>query len=71
MKSDNKLETRYRVRPAFQVWEEQSGTGPSPDSESEDTSPRPVTQAERAVMHPDRDDVEWGYWRGGWGRLTE
>jgi hypothetical protein len=68
MKSESTLEIRRKGQPAG---EDQPGTGPSPASESDDTPPRQDTQAERGVMHPDRDDMEWRYWRGGWGRLTE
>ena len=70
MKSDNTLETR-KGQPAFRVREDNPPMGANPASESGDTSPRQTTQAERGVMHPDREDVEWRYWRGGWGRLTE
>ena len=70
MKSDNTLETR-KGQPAFRVWEGRPTTGANPASESGDAPPRQTTQAERGVMHPDREDVEWRYWRGGWGRLTE
>jgi len=70
MKSDNTLETR-KGQLAFRVWEDRPITGTNPASESDDTLPRQTTQAERGVMYPDRDDVEWRDWRGGWGRLTE
>jgi hypothetical protein len=43
---------------------------PSPASAAGDAPPGQTSQAERGVMHPERDDVEWHYWRGGWGRLT-
>jgi len=71
MKSDNTLETR-QGRHTFRVFGHHPDTRPSPAPESDDNaSPHQTTQAERGVMHPDRDDVEWRYWRGGWGRLTE
>ena len=70
MKSDNALETR-KGQPASRVREDHPTKGTNPASESDDTSPRQTAQAERGVMHPDRDDMEWRYWRGGWGRLTE
>jgi hypothetical protein len=70
MKSDNTLETR-KGQPAFRVREERPTMGTNPASESDDAPPRQTTQAERDVMHPDHDDMEWRYWRGGWGRLTE
>ena len=25
-----------------------------------------ITQAERAAMHPDQTDLEWGYYFGAW-----
>jgi hypothetical protein len=68
MKSDHTHELRGKGHPAV---EDQPGTGPNPASESDDTPTRQANQAERGVMHPDRDDMEWRYWRGGWGRLTE
>jgi len=71
MKSDNTLETRQR-RHTFRTLGHHPDTRPSPVPESDDnTSPHQTIQEERGVMHPDRDDVEWRYWRGGWGRLTE
>lgn len=27
----------------------------------------PSTQAERSVMHPERQDPEWRYYHGAWG----
>jgi hypothetical protein len=27
---------------------------------------RPTSQAERAVMHPERHDTEWRYYYGAW-----
>jgi len=68
MKSDNPVKKHRKGQPAVEL---NPGTGPNPASESDDASPRQATQAERGVMHPDRDDMEWRYWRGGWGRLTE
>ena len=68
MKFDNTLRIRGKGQPAV---EDHPGMRPNPASESDDTSPGRTTQAERGVMHPDRDDMEWRYWRGGWGRLTE
>jgi hypothetical protein len=29
-------------------------------------APHPTTQAERAVMHPGRHDLEWRYCHGAW-----
>ena len=68
MKSDNPLGMRLRGKPAV---EPSPGTGPNLPSESGQVSPNQATQAARAVMHPERDEIEWLYWRGGWGRLTE
>jgi len=72
MKSDNTLETRQK-RHAFGILGHDPDTRPSPAPESGDNTAahQQTTQEERGVMHPDRDDVEWRYWRGGWGRLTE
>ncbi|GAB4544856.1 MAG: hypothetical protein Kow0063_38710 [Anaerolineae bacterium] len=49
----------------------QPGAQPGPGYETLDIQLRHTAQAERGVMHPERDDIEWRYWRGGWGRLTE
>jgi hypothetical protein len=65
MESDNTLETRLKRGPIFRVQEDHDGARPGA------APSRQTTQAERSVMHPDREDVEWRYWRGGWGRLTE
>ncbi len=70
MKSDNTLETP-KGRLTFRIFGHHPDMRSIPASEPDDTSPHQTTQAERGVMHPDRDDVEWRYWRGGWGRLTE
>jgi hypothetical protein len=68
MKSDNPLRMRRKGQPAVEL---NPGTGPNLASEPGEASPSQATQAARAVMHPDRDDMEWRYWRAGWGRLTE
>ena len=68
MKSDDPLGIRRKGQPAVGP---NPGTGPNLASESDEASPHQATQAERGVMHPDRDDMEWRYWRGGWGRLIE
>jgi hypothetical protein len=68
MKSNNPLGVRRKGQPAA---EPDPGTGPNLASESGETLPHQAAQAARAIMHPDRDDVEWRYWRSGWGRLTE
>lgn len=65
MESDNTLETRLKRGPIFRVREDPDGAEPGA------ASSRQTAQEERGVMHPDREDVEWRYWRGGWGRLTE
>ena len=70
MKSDDKLEAR-QGRLTFRIFGHNPDTRSSPAAESDEALPRQATQAERGVMHPDRDDMEWRYWRGGWGRLTE
>jgi len=44
---------------------------PSPASAAGDAPAGQTSQAERGVMHPERDDVEWRYWCDGRGRLTE
>jgi hypothetical protein len=70
-------EGTYEGRPPYQVWEHhpdpelsggggaQVAGGASPSSASAEPS-RQTSQAERAVMHPDRHDAEWRYCRGGW-----
>jgi hypothetical protein len=70
-------EKTYEGRPPYQVWEHhpdpelsgggglQAGPGLSLSS-APATPPRQTSQAERAVMHPDRHDAEWRYCRGGW-----
>jgi hypothetical protein len=68
MKSDNPLNIRRKGQPAV---EHNPGTGPNLASGSDEASTHQATQAARGVMHPDGDDMEWRYWRGGWGRLTE
>jgi hypothetical protein len=68
MKSNSILKLRRKGQPAAGL---QPDSGPNLAPEIGDTSACQATQAERGVMHPDRDDVEWRYWRGGWGRLIE
>jgi hypothetical protein len=68
MKSDNPLRLGRKGQAAVEL---NPDTGPNPASEPDEASPRQASQAARAVMHPDRDDMEWRYWRGGWGRLKE
>ena len=68
MKSDNTPSLRRKGQPAAGLHPD---SGPNLAAEAGDTLDRQATQAERGVMHPDRDDVEWRYWRGGWGRLIE
>jgi hypothetical protein len=68
MKFDNLLKIRCKGQPAVEL---SPGAGPNLASESDEASSHQATQAERGVMHPDRDDMEWRYWRGGWGRLIE
>ncbi len=71
MESDNTLETRFKRGAIFRVQEDHDGARPSVAPESGAAPSHQTAQAERGVMHPDREDVEWRYWRGGWGRLTE
>jgi hypothetical protein len=68
MKSDSTLKIHRKGQPAAGLHPD---SGPNLASESDEASPHQATQAARGVMHPDRDDVEWRYWRGGWGRLIE
>ncbi len=77
VESYNTYEETYERRPAFNVREHHpdlepnrgpgshaaAGSGVSPAST---TPPRRASQAERAVMHPDRFDLEWRYYNGGW-----
>ena len=37
-----------------------------PAAEPAQSEPRPPTQAERAVMHPDQDDLDWRYFLHAW-----
>jgi hypothetical protein len=37
-----------------------------PSAEGPHATPRPTTQAERSVMHPDADDPDWRYFFGAW-----
>jgi hypothetical protein len=68
MKSDSIPKLRRKEQPPAELHPD---SVPNLAPESADASARQATQAERGVMHPDRDDVEWRYWRGGWGRLIE
>lgn len=38
---------------------------PAPSATS--SAPRPASQAERSVMHPEWQDPEWRYYHGAWG----
>ncbi len=38
---------------------------PAPSATS--STPQPVSQAERSVMHPEWHDPEWRYYHGAWG----
>ena len=71
MKSDHMSDVPAGGRPDFHPLDDPSGAVPDARTQSHDAAPRSTTQAERGVMHPGRDDVEWRYWRGGWGRLAE
>jgi len=74
MKSRDPLQAACNGHPAFYAGTQQSGTERNAESRPQDapglpnpaSPPRPMTQAERSVVHPDRDDLEWGYCRGGW-----
>jgi len=70
MKSENKIEMRHKGQ-AWGAWEDHPTARPSVTCASGNTPPGQSSQAERGVMHPDRDDMEWRYWQGGLGRLTE
>jgi hypothetical protein len=45
-----------------------AAAGGQPEAESPGRGPtqRVTTQAERAVMHPERHDTEWRYYHGAW-----
>lgn len=66
MKHHNTLEAIRKERAAFYVSEHPSEESPVPESGPRDLTPRDATQAERAAMHPDHQDLEWPYCRGGW-----
>jgi hypothetical protein len=71
MEAENNFDAGYKGRPDPRSMADYSNSELDPVSRTDDDSPRQTDQAERGVMHPDRDEVEWRYWRGGWGRLTE
>lgn len=74
MKPYRTLEALYRGQLAFRAGEHQPDASQSADPGQYDASgtrlpaapPRHMTQAERANMHPDRQDLEWPYCRGPW-----
>ncbi len=74
MKSQRMLEALYGGQLTFRAREHQPGASQSADSDQYDASetfhptapPHHITQAERANMHPDRQDLEWSYCRGPW-----
>ena len=68
MKTHDTLEALCKGHRAFFTWEKQPGTKRSKASgRYPSTGPaRKTSQAERAVVHPDRDDLEWLYCRSGW-----
>jgi hypothetical protein len=77
MKSRDTLQVLYEEQSAFYDWEHPPGTEGSADSlpnpafwsllptTPPDSSPH-TTQAERAVMHPGRHDLEWRYCQVAW-----
>ncbi len=76
MKYSNLPEVIYGGRWAFNAQEHRHDEGPGGGSRPHATSRlrpspnpnalRPSSQAERAVMQPNCDDVEWRYCRGSW-----
>ncbi len=43
------------------------GQGHEPDDRTREPGPQDeTTQAERAAMHPERHDLEWGYYFTAW-----
>lgn len=65
MKSDTLFQVGYKARPDFHTRhldDAQVGA----DSRPHATPGRHTSQEERAVMHPDSQDLEWRYCRGGW-----
>lgn len=64
MESYDPFEVRQKGRSASQA--PYPDAGPGADARSHAALVRHVAQAERAVMHPDRYDLEWRYCRGGW-----
>jgi hypothetical protein len=71
MEAENTFEVGYKGQPDPRSVADHPNSEPGAVSGTDDASPRQTTQAERGMMHPDRDEMEWRYWRGGWGRLTE
>jgi hypothetical protein len=71
MEVENTFEAGRKRRSDPRGMAEHPNSEPGPASGTDEAAPRQTTQAERGVMHPDRDEMEWRYWRGGWGRLTE
>jgi hypothetical protein len=78
MKPYDTFRAFYDGGSASHVWQHHPGPGQDAGAGSHNTfsesaitrPPRHTSQAERAAMHPDHHDLEWHYWRGGWGRLT-
>jgi hypothetical protein len=79
MKSYRMSEALYGGQLTFRAGEHQPDASQSADSDQYDASgtllpaapPRHITQAERANMHPDRQDLEWPYCRGPWVGLQD